>query len=58
MYNLVLVKVASKSIDSQDPIQSLDEEICRTKLHEPVVLGEVKIENQNQAMFMAQIIEH
>ncbi|KAJ0083727.1 hypothetical protein Patl1_29895 [Pistacia atlantica] len=54
IYYSVLVKAAPKSIDSPDPIQSLDEEIYRIKLPGPAILGEGKPENQNHAIIFTR----
>ncbi|XP_044505154.1 callose synthase 3 [Mangifera indica] len=54
IYYSVLVKAAPKSIDSPDPIQSLDEEIYRIRLPGPAILGEGKPENQNHAIIFTR----
>ncbi|XP_031373248.1 callose synthase 2-like [Punica granatum] len=56
VYYSALVKAAlpSKSIDSSEPGQSLDQEIYRIKLPGPAMLGEGKPENQNHAIIFTR----
>ncbi|KAK9283040.1 hypothetical protein L1049_011268 [Liquidambar formosana] len=50
-----LVKAAlPKSIDSSEPVQSLDQVIYRIKLPGPALLGEGKPENQNHAIIFTR----
>ncbi|XP_015901659.1 callose synthase 1 [Ziziphus jujuba] len=56
VYYSALVKVASptKSSDSSEPVQSLDQVIYRIKLPGPAILGEGKPENQNHAIIFTR----
>ncbi|KAI6669498.1 hypothetical protein NL676_004383 [Syzygium grande] len=54
-YYSTLVKAAlPKSIDSSEPVQSLDQVIYRIKLPGPAILGEGKPENQNHAIIFTR----
>ncbi|KAL5762824.1 hypothetical protein ACOSP7_019088 [Xanthoceras sorbifolium] len=55
-YYSALVKAAAptKSIDSSEPVQSLDQVIYRIKLPGPAILGEGKPENQNHAIIFTR----
>ncbi|XP_024190298.1 callose synthase 2 [Rosa chinensis] len=56
VYYSALVKAAppTKSIDSSDPVQRLDQDIYRIKLPGPAILGEGKPENQNHAIIFTR----
>ncbi|PQM43269.1 hypothetical protein Pyn_19559 [Prunus yedoensis var. nudiflora] len=56
VYYSALVKAAppTKTIDSTDPVQRLDQDIYRIKLPGPAILGEGKPENQNHAIIFTR----
>ncbi|XP_035541393.1 callose synthase 2 isoform X2 [Juglans regia] len=56
VYYSALVKAAlpTKSIDSSEPVQNLDQIIYRIKLPGPAILGEGKPENQNHAIIFTR----
>ncbi|KAJ0037576.1 hypothetical protein Pint_24113 [Pistacia integerrima] len=56
VYYSALVKAAAptKSIDSSEPVQTLDQIIYRIKLPGPAMLGEGKPENQNHAIIFTR----
>ncbi|KAM1064683.1 hypothetical protein TB2_028228 [Malus domestica] len=56
VYYSALVKAAppTKSVDSSDPVQRLDQDIYRIKLPGPAILGEGKPENQNHAIIFTR----
>ncbi|KAF4374958.1 hypothetical protein G4B88_004709 [Cannabis sativa] len=56
LYYSTLVKAAfpTKSIDSQEPIQNLDQIIYKIRLPGPAILGEGKPENQNHAIIFTR----
>ncbi|XP_078161046.1 callose synthase 3-like [Carex rostrata] len=51
---LVKAAVSSKSDDSADPVQNLDQVIYKIKLPGPAILGEGKPENQNHAIIFTR----
>ncbi|KAM1026730.1 hypothetical protein ACFX2A_040578 [Malus domestica] len=56
VYYSALVKAAppTKSVDSSDPVQRLDQDIYRIKLPGPAILGGGKPENQNHAIIFTR----
>ncbi|PON48810.1 Glycosyl transferase [Parasponia andersonii] len=56
LYYSTLVKAAlpTKSIDSQEPVQNLDQIIYKIRLPGPAILGEGKPENQNHAIIFTR----
>jgi callose synthase len=56
VYYSSLVKAAppTKSLDSSEPVQNLDQLIYRIKLPGPAILGEGKPENQNHAIIFTR----
>ncbi|EXB29008.1 Callose synthase 3 [Morus notabilis] len=55
LYYSTLVKaLPTKSIDSQEPFQNLDQIIYRIRLPGPAILGEGKPENQNHAIIFTR----
>ncbi|KAJ4711705.1 Callose synthase [Melia azedarach] len=56
IYYSALVKAAAptKSIDSSEPVQTLDQVIYKIKLPGPAILGEGKPENQNHAIIFTR----
>ncbi|KAJ4724123.1 Callose synthase [Melia azedarach] len=54
LYYSALVKAVPKSMDSQEPVQNLDQVIYRIRLPGPAILGEGKPENQNHAIIFTR----
>nr|QKN22526.1 callose synthase 3 [Urtica dioica subsp. dioica] len=55
LYYSTLVKaLPTKSIDSQEPVQNLDQIIYRIRLPGPAILGEGKPENQNHSIIFTR----